>query len=287
MQLESSAHSVHAANTAAPDPQPEAPAAATPPEWERSSADASAEHEAIAANLTASLRVYNTQHLFAWTQGLLQNLIPHEALLCLVRRGESDTYNLESFSTAMPEPDSFDTLYRQDPYFANTLIKQWQTQHFQPVVQPLGAGGGAMFHELARIGAETLIGHGTFNPNGQVVSFFIFACRAGKAEAAQTRMAEILVPFLHTALMRAKVNLLGERVGARSGQTNGRDILTQREQEVLKWVYMGKSNVEIGLILGISHLTVKNHVQEILRRLNVQNRAQAVGKALKLSILTC
>ncbi len=67
----------------------------------------------------------------------------------------------------------------------------------------------------------------------------------------------------------------------------GRDILTQREQEVLRWVYLGKSNLEIGMILGISPLTVKNHVQEILRRLDVQNRAQAVGKAFKLHILSC
>ena len=39
------------------------------------------------------------------------------------------------------------------------------------------------------------------------------------------------------------------------------------------------------MILGISPLTVKNHVQKILRRLDVLNRAQAVGKALALRIL--
>jgi DNA-binding CsgD family transcriptional regulator len=39
------------------------------------------------------------------------------------------------------------------------------------------------------------------------------------------------------------------------------------------------------MILTISPLTVKNHVQKILRRLNVLNRAQAVGKALSLRIL--
>ena len=38
--------------------------------------------------------------------------------------------------------------------------------------------------------------------------------------------------------------------------------------------------------MKISPLTVKNHVQKILRKLNVVNRAQAVGKALELRILT-
>ena len=62
-------------------------------------------------------------------------------------------------------------------------------------------------------------------------------------------------------------------------------VLTAREIEILKWLYHGKSNVEIGMILGISPLTVKNHVQKILRKLNVLNRTQAVGKALASRIL--
>jgi DNA-binding CsgD family transcriptional regulator len=52
----------------------------------------------------------------------------------------------------------------------------------------------------------------------------------------------------------------------------------------LNWICRGKNNIEIGLILGLSQFTVKNHVQKILRRLNVLNRAQAVGKALALRL---
>jgi DNA-binding CsgD family transcriptional regulator len=65
----------------------------------------------------------------------------------------------------------------------------------------------------------------------------------------------------------------------------GNRILTGRELEILHWVYEGKSNMEIGMILGISGLTVKNHVQNILRKLNVQNRTQAVAKGLSLNLL--
>jgi DNA-binding CsgD family transcriptional regulator len=39
------------------------------------------------------------------------------------------------------------------------------------------------------------------------------------------------------------------------------------------------------MILKISPLTVKNHVQKILRKLDVLNRTQAVGKALALRVL--
>ena len=61
--------------------------------------------------------------------------------------------------------------------------------------------------------------------------------------------------------------------------------LSAREKEILRWIHLGKSNFEIGTILSISPLTVKNHVQKILRKLNVRNRTHAVGRALQLRIL--
>jgi DNA-binding CsgD family transcriptional regulator len=39
------------------------------------------------------------------------------------------------------------------------------------------------------------------------------------------------------------------------------------------------------MILDISPLTVKNHVQKTLRKLNVLNRTQAVGRALALRLV--
>ena len=51
------------------------------------------------------------------------------------------------------------------------------------------------------------------------------------------------------------------------------------------WVREGKSNQEIGDQLGISVLTVKNHVQKILRKLGASNRAQAVARAMSMNLL--
>jgi len=47
----------------------------------------------------------------------------------------------------------------------------------------------------------------------------------------------------------------------------------------------GMSNQQIGVKLGISALTVKNHVQKILRKLQASNRAQAVSKAISMKLL--
>lgn len=59
------------------------------------------------------------------------------------------------------------------------------------------------------------------------------------------------------------------------------ESLSLREQEVLRWLCQGKTNWEIGQILGISALTVKNHVRSILKKLNVGNRTQAVALTLR------
>jgi DNA-binding CsgD family transcriptional regulator len=62
-------------------------------------------------------------------------------------------------------------------------------------------------------------------------------------------------------------------------------MITSREIEILQWVRDGKSNHEIGDILAISPLTVKNHVQKILKKLKVQNRAQAVARGISLQLI--
>ena len=93
------------------------------------------------------------------------------------------------------------------------------------------------------------------------------------------------MPFLHLAWVRTQVSRPAAEAGG--GTSPGAPaLLTLREQEILRWIHLGKSNIEIGAILGISPLTVKNHVQKILRKLNVQNRTQAVGKGLALRILS-
>lgn len=58
-------------------------------------------------------------------------------------------------------------------------------------------------------------------------------------------------------------------------------ILTRRECEVLQLLAEGKSNKKIGEALFISEKTVKNHVSNILQKMNCNDRTQAVVEAIK------
>lgn len=53
--------------------------------------------------------------------------------------------------------------------------------------------------------------------------------------------------------------------------------LSPRQIEILDWIAHGKSNSEIALILGLSRRNVTYHVSEILKKLDVTSRTQAVG----------
>jgi len=55
--------------------------------------------------------------------------------------------------------------------------------------------------------------------------------------------------------------------------------LTQRESEVLLWIARGKSNRDIGDILGLSPRTVNKHLEQVYTKLGVENRASAAIKA--------
>jgi DNA-binding CsgD family transcriptional regulator len=61
--------------------------------------------------------------------------------------------------------------------------------------------------------------------------------------------------------------------------------LTPREADVLRWIAVGKTNWEIGQILGLSERTVKFHLYNSFGKLNVVNRTQAVIKARECGAL--
>jgi DNA-binding CsgD family transcriptional regulator len=59
--------------------------------------------------------------------------------------------------------------------------------------------------------------------------------------------------------------------------------LTPREAEVLFWISQGKSNHDIGIILGAKTGTICKHVEHIFGKLNVENRTAAAVIALETS----
>jgi DNA-binding NarL/FixJ family response regulator len=102
-----------------------------------------------------------------------------------------------------------------------------------------------------------------------------------------------------TQLLNSILNKGGDANGVRSEplkrvagvmETRRTDVddgvsLTQRESQVLRHMALGLSNKEIGRSLEISVETVKEHVQNILRKIHVTDRTQAAVWAVRRNLV--
>ena len=79
----------------------------------------------------------------------------------------------------------------------------------------------------------------------------------------------------------ARLNKIKELLATRLDPAADEVPLTKREYQVLRHLAFGLSNREIGRSLGISIETVKEHVQNILRKLDAADRTEAAVWAVK------
>lgn len=66
---------------------------------------------------------------------------------------------------------------------------------------------------------------------------------------------------------------------------NNRNKLTNREEEILKAIVKGLSNKEIAEKFNITEQTVKNHIVNLFRKIQVTDRTQAAVYAIKMKII--
>ena len=97
---------------------------------------------------------------------------------------------------------------------------------------------------------------------------------------------EVLINAIHqvycgnSSLHPAVARRLLDQVSRPSGK-HGLDLLTRREQDVLRLLAQGHSNQDIADLLSISEATVRTHVSHILAKLELSSRTQAALYALR------
>ena len=63
-------------------------------------------------------------------------------------------------------------------------------------------------------------------------------------------------------------------------------VLTKREKEVFELLILNKSTNEIAKDLNISEKTIRNHISNVMQKLGVKGRTQAVIELIKLGELS-
>lgn len=102
------------------------------------------------------------------------------------------------------------------------------------------------------------------------------------AVRAVARGQSLISPSMASKLL-TEFNALSQQVAERSRSMSPR--LTDRELQVLKLVAKGLSNKEIAQELFIAENTAKNHVRNILEKLHLHSRMEAVVYAMREKLL--
>jgi DNA-binding NarL/FixJ family response regulator len=104
-----------------------------------------------------------------------------------------------------------------------------------------------------------------------------------KDAAIETIVAGVRATMQGESLVAPELagKLLRRMRGRRVEGGPARPRLTKRERQVLELMIDGRDNAEIARALFISQSTVKNHVASILAKLEVDNRVQAVVRAVR------
>lgn len=93
-------------------------------------------------------------------------------------------------------------------------------------------------------------------------------------------MVHLFRDVTHQRRVEELVDLLTQREGF-GGTSSLKQALTRREREVLGLLAQGMDTQAIARALFLSTATVRNHVQNLMRKLGAHTRAEAVAKALK------
>lgn len=242
--------------------------------------------EHLVDTLDASLRIHSRSQFFLWAQGALQRFIAHETMLCVFGDIARMRFRFESLSCRVlgaTEQQNADAMLNA---LLPRIVDDWLRSGCVPRLYCRSVSGQnerrQLLAEFSRRDLGHVMVHGPKEVQGEHGSFFVFLRVPNPPGARDAYLLELLMPYLHMALHR----MLANENGVVVAKPSVGNVLSRRQLQVLLWVKNGKTNEEIGKILDVSPPTVKNHVQKILRKLDVSNRAQAVGKADALRLFS-
>ena len=215
-----------------------------------------------------------------------KELFPFDHLLGgLARLGPGGKF--EGFTNVInvSYPDEWLYLYWQkgyaevDPVF-RTASRSPGTQVWKRTYRQATSREELEFIETARgFGLADGITTSSVDPTCGLATFYSFA-GAGDVEAERyARLVEYLGHHLHLAILRTarKHSPVTEKCVKE---------LSPREVTILNWIKNGKTNWEVGQILGVTERTVRFHLASIFSKLDVTSRSQAVAAAMEHGLPT-
>jgi len=240
-------------------------------------------------------RIERHYELFQLLQdGQIQHFLPHQVLISAWGDFGGPELKLDVIS-ALPGVRTglleHCTIYG----LLKDLYKRWVLHRHQPLLLD-SSGCVEMAHSLCHDcalhkslqGRWSLLVHGVVNARDGSDTLYVAFNNASIINGHNIEHFRPLASMLITQIdvaFRKIAALKFPGVQASQVLPASPSVLSAREQEILRWVSMGKTNSDVAELLAISPFTVKNHIQRILQKLNVFNRTGAVTKYRQMGLL--
>ncbi len=236
-------------------------------------------------------RAKTSQEVFTLYQGALNQYGYDSICYCLVT--DHPTYGLKANHGAMQNySDDWVKHYSENNYKSIDPVLQFcfKTNHIFSWDDLVKSKELANDEEtLMNQAADAKLLDGLAVPihglNGELTAIGI-AGSSGHADTHRDVISKIKVMSIqfHEAYME-KESQLTELERLKLAEHRQKIQLTDREREILLWMSEGKSDFIISEILEISHATVRFHVNNIFRKLGVNERILAVVVAIRYGLI--
>lgn len=220
---------------------------------------------------------------FVWLQEYVREFLPHDVLVAAWGNFSAGQlhYDVASNISEIRTQHLIDGCDEIDPMM-DYLYRRWQDNgckwYILSDLEEAGINGYAPdspMYQLLQM--KSVLVYGIRDMRGGNDCVYAFFDRGGLSEM-QPYLLGILMPHLDSALRRVECLVSEEEREEDEEHNRMLSGMSDREHEIMHWVRFGKTNPEIGVILGISPNTVKNHLKRIFQKMEVSTRAQAVAR---------
>jgi len=216
---------------------------------------------------------------FSWQQNYLSSIFPHDVLIAVWGDFNNNqlSYDISSKIPGIRTQALQKSPGRMDSLMAD-LYHKWLTNgekwyRINNFVTDSDTYTFPVFLNNKLSDMQSLLVYGVRDERGDNDCLYVFMDQS-KEFPVTPPILGMLMPHLDTALRRIE-NIEGKNDDEL--QEEHLQGISDREQEIIHWLRLGKTNFEISIILGISTNTVKNHLKRIFKKLDVSSRAQAVA----------
>lgn len=212
-----------------------------------------------------------------WIRERVRPLLPHQALACGCGHLHAAGFTMDYVVTVDYPLEHLIAIRNRAGGIDTPILRHWMRTR-EPVLFDVAAPWPGVSPEwlahFRRHDLRNAAAHGVYEEDRCVGTYFSFHRLPGPLGGAQHATLSAITPVLHHTLLNVTTNL--QHADTPFERTLAE--LPPKAREVSRWIGQGKTNREIGELMGLSENTIKHHVTAVLKKTGVANRAQLASQ---------